>query len=111
MIPININAYLVPAPNVFIEPRNTALNDVPKITYGNKPSDGGNLIFSEEERKELLEMDPSLDVCVRRYVGAKDFINNDAIRYCLWLKGVSPAIYRKNKIVIKNNLFFDKINF
>ena len=92
----NINAYLLDAPNVFIESRNSAICNVPKITYGNKPSDGGNLILSEEECKNLLSTDPSLRCCVRRYVGAKDFINNDVIRYCLWLKNVSPAIYRKN---------------
>ena len=97
----NINAYLISAPNVFIEPRSSSLCDVPKITYGNKPSDGGNLILSEEERNELLDKDPNLAVCIKRYVGAKDFINNDAIRYCLWLKGVSPSFYRKNTEIMR----------
>ena len=97
----NINAYLISAPNVFIEPRSSSLCDVPKITYGNKPSDGGNLILSEEERNELLDKDPNLAVCIKRYVGAKDFINNDVIRYCLWLKGISPSFYRKNTEIMR----------
>ena len=97
----NINAYLIPAPNVFIEPRSSALCDVPRITYGNKPSDGGHLILSEDERALLIAKDPAIVNCIRRYVGAKDFINNDVVRYCLWLKGVSPVVYRKNSEVMK----------
>ena len=97
----NINAYLISAPNVFIEPRSFSLSGAPKITYGNKPSDGGNLILSEEERNSLLEKDSNLAGCIRRYVGAKDFINSDEVRYCLWLKGVSPSIYRKNSEIMR----------
>ena len=35
------------------------------------------------------------------YGRTKDFINNDETRYCLWLKGVSPALYRKNAEVMR----------
>ena len=97
----NINPYLIDAPNAIIGTRTKPICDVPSISYGNKPSDGGNLILSEEEREKLLKDDPSLEPYVRRYVGARDFINSDEIRYCLWLKGVSPAIYRKNAEVMR----------
>lgn len=33
---------------------------------------------------------------IRRYISADDYINNK-LRYCLWLKGVSPSEYRKIK--------------
>ncbi len=97
----NINPYLIAAPDVVIGPRSKPICDVPSISYGNKPSDGGNLILSEEERKRLLSDDPSMEPYIRRYVGARDFINSDEIRYCLWLKGVSPALYRKNPEVMR----------
>ena len=97
----NINPYLYNAPTVFIENRAHALCDVPRITKGNYPTDGGNLILNEEERANLLAKDPNLAECIRRYVGAKDFINNDVVRYCLWLKGVSPSIYRKNSDIMR----------
>lgn len=96
-----INPYLVEGPDVLVESRGTPLCDVPKMTAGNKPSDGGNLILSEEERKKLLEADEKLAPCIRRYVGAKDYINNDEVRYCLWLKGISPAVYNKNTEVMR----------
>ena len=31
----------------------------------------------------------------------RDFINNDEIRYCLWLKDVSPSVYHKNTEVMR----------
>jgi len=97
----NINPYLVDAPNVVVSSRGAALCDVPRMTKGNQPSDGGNLILSQEERDALIAKDDNIAPYVRRYVGSKDFINNDEIRYCLWLKGVSPAVYRKNAEVVR----------
>ena len=97
----NINAYLLPAPNITILSRSTPICAVPKMTMGNKPTDGGNLILAEREREELLKQDPALEICIRRYVGAQDFINNNVVRYCLWLKNVSPVIYRKNAEIMR----------
>ena len=97
----NINPYLVDAPDILISSRGSALCNVPRMTAGNKPSDGGNLILSQDERDDLLAKDVSIAPCVRRYVGSKDFINHDEVRYCLWLKGISPAVYRKNAEVMR----------
>ncbi|MBR6901258.1 MAG: class I SAM-dependent DNA methyltransferase, partial [Synergistaceae bacterium] len=97
----NINAYLVDAPDIFVEARSKPLCDVPIITNGNKPSDGGNLILSQDERDELIKNDPKIARCVRRYVGAKDFIRNDEVRYCLWLKDISPSIYAHNREIMR----------
>lgn len=97
----NINPYLIDAPNILIKSRGTPIFDVPKITYGNKPSDGGHLILSQLEKDALIQQDPHASAYVRRYVSSKDFINNDDVRYCLWLRGVSPAVYRKNAEVMR----------
>lgn len=106
----NICPYLIDAPTVFVEARGAPLCDVPAMTYGCKPSDGGNLILSEAERAALLadegvplfmKSGPTLADCIRRYVGARDFINGDEVRYCLWLKDVSPAVYRRSKEVMR----------
>ena len=97
----NINPYLIDAPTVFVTSRGTALCDVPRMTKGNQPSDGGNLILSQEERDAMVKKDPAIEVCIRRYVGSKDYINNDEIRYCLWLKDISPTIYYKNTEIMR----------
>ena len=97
----HINAYLVPAPDAFVESRAKPLCDVPPMTYGNKPSDDGNLLLSEPERDAILRETPALAPFLRRYVGARDFIANDEIRYCLWLKDASPALYHGNREVMR----------
>lgn len=97
----NINPYLIDAPNVLVSSRGTVLCNVPRMTKGNQPSDGGNLIMSQEERDVLIAKDRSIAPYVRRYVGSKDFINNNEVRYCLWLKDVSPSVYRKNAEVMR----------
>ena len=96
-----INPYLVEAPDVLVESRGKPICNVNRMTAGNKPSDGGNLILSAEERETLITQDPELSTCIRRYVGSKDFINNNEIRYCLWLKDVSPSVYRKNAEIMR----------
>lgn len=95
----NINGYLFDAPNIFIKNRSTVLNkSLPKMSKGSQPTDGGNLILSVSEREELIKNYPKTDALIRRYISADDYINNK-LRYCLWLKGVSPSEYRKIKPV------------
>lgn len=96
-----INPYLIEAPNLLVHGRTQPLCDVPKITYGNKPADGGNLILNEEEKNEMIAKDPSIKQCIRRYIGSKDFINNNEKRYCLWLRDISPVVYRKNADIMQ----------
>ena len=97
-IPVmNINPYLIDAPSIFIESRATPICDVPKLTKGNQPSDGGHLILSEEEKEMFIKNDPSIACCIRRYVGAKDYLNDNEIRYCLWLRNIPLNVYVKNK--------------
>ena len=97
----NINPYLIDADNnIFIAKRKFPLCNVPEMTYGCMPADGGNLLLSENERNELLAKEPNLSPIVKRYIGAKDFINGKPIRYCLWLSGISPSIYRSSSFVL-----------
>ena len=85
----NINAYLVEAPDIFIESNKLPLCDVPKMVYGNKPTDGGHLFLSVDEKNELLKKEPKASIFIKQIYGATEFINNK-LRYCLWLKGASP---------------------
>ena len=90
----NINAYLIDAPNVFIESVKKPLWNVPCIVFGNMPNDGGFLSdYSQETRDEIVKQWPESSTAFKRFVGADEFINNKT-RYCLWLKGVSPNIIR-----------------
>ncbi|MCL1894528.1 MAG: hypothetical protein FWG02_09935, partial [Holophagaceae bacterium] len=83
----NINAYLVDAPNVLVASRSKPISNVTSMVYGNKPSDGGNLILTAVERKELVAKEPDAKKLIKPYVGSVEFINGTT-RYCLWLKDV-----------------------
>jgi len=90
----HINPYLVDAPTVFVGNRSKPLSpDVPPMLWGNKPSDGGNLILSVEEKEALVAAEPEAANWLRRYVGGDDLINNKE-RYCLWLPGIGPSQLR-----------------
>lgn len=97
----NINPFLLEAPTVFVASRGKPICGVPKLTKGNQPTDNGNLILSESDRNELLKNDSGLEICIRQYIGARDYLNNNEKRYCLWLKDISPSIYRKNKEILR----------
>lgn len=96
-----INPYLFDSPDVIITGTNTPICPVKRLTAGNKPSDGGNLILSEDEARQIIETDPETQLYIRRYVGSRDFINKDENRYCLWLRDVNTKIYRNNKAVMR----------
>lgn len=97
----NINGYLVDAPNIFIEARkNPICSNAQKMIKGSQPTDGGYLLLTEEERKELIHKNPLSEKYIKRYMGANDLINN-VVRYCLWLVDVSPSELRKMPEVLK----------
>ena len=96
----NINPYLLDAPNVFIDSRTNSICNVPQMVYGNKPTDGGFLFLSPEERDELLKREPGTEKFIRQIYGATEYSNNKA-RYCLWLVGASPSELRKSPFIME----------
>ena len=78
--PVNINSYLVDAPDVIVYKHSTPLSNLPEMAFGSMPNDGGNLVVSEEERKNHPEMEPFL----KNFLGSEEFINGKR-RYCLWI--------------------------
>lgn len=94
----NINAYLLDAPDIFIERRKKPICNVPEMCKGNQPTDGGNLILSVEEHNTIIKEDPTLEQYIRPFIGAEEFINNKR-RYCFWLVDVPLPNLRKSKII------------
>lgn len=87
-----INPYLVEYKNIFISFRQKPINGMPKMNKGSQPTDGGNLILTENEKNLLINKYPVLSDCIKQYVGAKEFIHNKK-RYCLWLKDIDSKVY------------------
>nr|WP_232086436.1 DNA methyltransferase [Bombella apis] len=80
----NINAYLLDAPDVYIEKASKSLFNLPEMLRGNQPTDNGHLLLSPEEKIQLLQQAPQAEPFIRRFMGSKEAINN-LERYCLWI--------------------------
>ena len=98
----NINPYLIPGPNVIVEPSRTSISSIATMVKGNQPSDGGALCFSKSERDEFLKTNPSASIFLKKYVGSEDFIQGK-IRYCLWISD-EDAVSASKFVEINNRL-------
>jgi len=94
----NINPYLVDAPNVAITKRRKPICDIPHISFGNMPNDGGNFLFSDEEKERFIKEEPEARQYFHPLLSAYQFLNGEK-RWCLWLKGISPKELRNLPLV------------
>ena len=88
-----INPYLIDGDLIFIDSRTKAICEVSPMIYGSKPTDGGYLFLTLQEKDELIKTYPQAKSMIRRVYGASEFINNKE-RYCLWLVGQNPSTLR-----------------
>ena len=95
----NINPYLIDGANVVLPARAAPPENVLRMTKGSQPTDGGHLIFTDEEHDSFLVDAPEAETWMRRYVGGQDLISGDH-RWCLWLKDVSPRDLRRSRAVM-----------
>lgn len=80
----DINGYLADAANIIVKDRRSAFSgDFPSMAFGSMPRDGGNLIIDAITERRLDDTDPGRK-WIKRYAGAKDFINGND-RFCLWI--------------------------
>ena len=86
----NINAYLISAPNVFVESRSKSICEIPQMAKGSIPVDDGNFFFDDAEYADFVEIEPNAQKYIRRFYGAREYLHN-INRWCLWLDGVSPS--------------------
>jgi hypothetical protein len=95
-----INAYLVDAPDVFLNKRTRPVCKVNAMSNGGKATDGGNLLLSDEEKDALIAVEPKAEKWIRPFLMGDEFINNIG-RWCLWLVNIPPAELRAMPHVIK----------
>lgn len=96
----NINPYLVDAKDIVIKKRTTPICNVPKMSFGNMPLDGGNLILSDEEKIEFLKIEPNAEKYILPLVSAFEFLNSKK-RWCLWLVNAEPSELKQLPEVLK----------
>ncbi|WP_301669637.1 class I SAM-dependent DNA methyltransferase [Neisseria benedictiae] len=86
----NINPYLIDAPDVIIAKRSRPIHCEPDMVNGSKPTEGGNLILSTDEKEALIATEPLAEQYIRPFIGADEFLNGKT-RWCLWFQGISDV--------------------
>ncbi|QQS29236.1 MAG: class I SAM-dependent DNA methyltransferase [Sphingobacteriales bacterium] len=94
----NINPYLVDAKDIFIGKRRKPICNVPEISFGSMPNDGGNFLFTDEEKNEFVAKEPNSEKFFRPLISAHEFLNGHK-RWCLWLKNANPTDLKVAKLV------------
>ena len=96
----NINPYLTDADNIFIDRRTISICPSQIMQSGSEARDGGYLILSPSEKKQIIDETPEAKEYILRYINANDLINN-VEKYCLWFKNKSLNIINKSHIIRK----------
>jgi len=81
----HINAYLIPAANVFVERAPRPFGDLAEMPRGNMPYDGGHLLLSKDEVEGLSLTRVQRDRFIRSIYGSAEFIRG-LERCCLWIE-------------------------
>lgn len=96
----NINPYLVQGNDTTILKRRTPISSIPEISFGSMPNDGGHLLLTDEERKELLAHEPEAKKWIRPLISAHEYLNGKT-RWCLWLIGIKAEELKKLPLINK----------
>lgn len=83
-----LNPYLLDFDDVFIPRHSRSISGLPRMLKGNQPTDGGNLILSPVERRELLSSERKADRFLRALFGSKELIDG-LQRFCVWVEDAS----------------------
>jgi hypothetical protein len=86
----NINPYLVDAADIFIVSRSKPLCNVPEISFGNMPNEGGHFLLDDDEKQKLVSDFPCSAKFIKPLLSADQFINGEN-RWCIWLLDSEPA--------------------
>ncbi len=96
----NINPYLLDADDFVIIRRSKPICDVPEMSFGNMPLDGGNLIINDNELTDFLKSEPKAEKYILPLINAKEFLNQKN-RWCLWLENISPKEIKAMPMVLE----------
>jgi len=79
-----ISPYLTPDSKTIVRKRTTSLSNLPLMSYGNMPLEGGFLKLNIADRQKLLSKHPNAKKLIRPIIGGDEFLNGYE-RYALWI--------------------------
>lgn len=96
----NINPYLVDAKELLINKSSNPVCNVPKMSFGNMPLDGGHLLLSDEEKLNFISKEPKSEKYILPLISAFEFLNGKK-RWCIWLVDAEPNELKQLPEVLK----------
>ena len=89
-----INPYLIDSADTDVaRTRQTQVNGELEMAFGNMAADGGNLILTADQARDLVDQYPAAVEWVKPFIGAREFLQGGS-RFCLWLDGIEPREIR-----------------
>lgn len=79
-----IGPYLVPNSLVYVAARTEPLSSFGKMYLGNMAKDGGNLLFTKDHARHLIEDEGVCPSLIRGFYGSEELIHSKP-RSCLWI--------------------------
>jgi hypothetical protein len=70
------------------------------MNFGNMPADGGEFLFTTDEKNIFIEKEPNSKKYFRKILGSQELINNIK-RWCLWLEDIEPNELKNLKLVLE----------
>lgn len=80
----NINSYLEDGHNLVVVERTQPISNLPIMTYGNMPLEGGFLRFDEEEFGKISAIQ-GISKFIKNVIGGEEFLSGKN-RYCFWIE-------------------------
>ncbi|EAQ99175.2 class I SAM-dependent DNA methyltransferase [Congregibacter litoralis] len=80
----SINAYLVAGPTIIVEPESRPKCGQAIMVWGNKPTDGGNLLLDASDLEAMQLSSLQKQKFIRRFFGSAEYIRGN-YRYCIWI--------------------------
>lgn len=93
-----INGYLIDGPRVLVSSRSKPISgDLPPVTFGSMPNDGGHLIIEATEYEDIAG-DLVAAQYLRRFVMGSELIRG-LPRWCLWMDDLHPADVERSSVL------------
>jgi hypothetical protein len=87
----HINAYLVPAQDIYIDKATSSKSGLPEMQSGSKMTDGSNLVFTRDEVDSIIQEFPEASRFFNKIVGGEDLITGQ-FRWTVWVEDADAEI-------------------
>jgi type I restriction-modification system DNA methylase subunit len=94
----SINPYLTEGSNLIVSKRNNPLSNFPSMLKGSQPTDGGNLLLTDNERDEIISIQNNCSDLILKFMGTKELLEGIE-KYCLWIDDSEVKIALNNPII------------